>query len=340
MMRWIKRIAIGLVALLVLVLLVGAGYEVAGRRQAARDFPAPGKLVDIGGRRMQLDCRGTGSPTVVLEAGLDMSGSLSWAAVHDSLAKTTRTCAYSRAGIMWSDPRDGPQTGKTIAEDLHALLGVGGERPPYVLVAHSIGGPYAMTFTKYYGSDVAGLVFVDASHPDQVKRFSEVTPMTLAKALKPLKVAATFGRTGFVRAMASSMGGAPNEPNTTTRATAAYAPTSLKAMLKEADALDTTLAEAGTLRQLGDRPVFVLTAGAPQSAEDRKMMQMSESQAKRYQELWDAMQSDEAAWSSRGQRQVVPDATHYIQFDRPDVVIRAVRAVVDSVRQKPAAQGS
>jgi pimeloyl-ACP methyl ester carboxylesterase len=209
-----------------------------------------------------------------------------------------------------------------------------------VLVAHSIGGPYAMTFTKYYGSDVVGLVFVDASHPDQVKRFREVTSMTLAQATKPLKVAATLGRTGFVRAMAGRMGGVPNEPDVTTRATAAYSPTSLKAMLKEVDALDTTLAEAGTIRQLGDRPVFVLTAGAPPSADDKKTMQMNDAQAKRYVELWDAMQADETAWSTRGQRQVVPDATHYIQFDRPDAVIKAVRTVVDSVRARPAAQGS
>jgi pimeloyl-ACP methyl ester carboxylesterase len=335
MTRWIRRIAIGLAALVVLLLLVGASYEVAGRRHAAREFPPPGKLVEIGGRRIQLDCRGMGSPTVVLESGLDMSGSLSWSLVHDSIAKTTRACAYSRAGIMWSDPRKGPQSGKATAEDLHATLGAAGERAPFVLVGHSIGGAYIMIYTKYFGSDVAGLVFVDASHPDQVSRFKEVTPMTVGEAMKTLKVAAAFSRTGFVRAVASSTGGAPNEPSATTRATAAYASTSLSAMLNEADALDATLAEAGTFRQLGDRPVFVLTAGAPQSPGELSSMKMSAAQGKRHAELWDAMQGEEASWSSRGQRQVLPDATHYIQFDRPDAVIQAVRSVVDSVRKHP-----
>src|SRR5689334_25308998 len=98
-----RRIGLGVLAIIALALGVGSGYEAIGRSRAARDFPPPGKLVDIGGRRIQLDCRGTGTPTVVFEDGLDMGGSLSWFGVHDSIAKTTRACAYSRAGIMWSE---------------------------------------------------------------------------------------------------------------------------------------------------------------------------------------------------------------------------------------------
>src|ERR1044071_5764417 len=104
MKRWAKRIAIGLASLLGLAIVFGAVAERVMRARAARQYPASGRLVDIGGeRRIQIDCRGTGSPTVVLESGLDTFGSLSWVAVHDSIAKTSRTCAYSRAGIMWSD---------------------------------------------------------------------------------------------------------------------------------------------------------------------------------------------------------------------------------------------
>ena len=116
MKRWIRRIALGLVGLVVLVVAVGAAYEAFARRRAARTYPPPGKLVDIGGRHMQLDCRGAGSPTVVFESGLDVAGSLSWSAVHDSIARTTRACAYSRAGIMWSEPRPTAWTAKSAAE--------------------------------------------------------------------------------------------------------------------------------------------------------------------------------------------------------------------------------
>src|SRR6478752_3670469 len=108
MKRWAKRIAISIGALVVLATLFGTVAEAVMRARAARRYPAPGRLVDIGGRRIQLDCRGTGSPTVVLESGLDNLGSLSWAAVHDSIARTSRVCAYSRAGMLWSDPAPAP----------------------------------------------------------------------------------------------------------------------------------------------------------------------------------------------------------------------------------------
>ena len=131
------------------VLLSGATYEAAMRRQAFREFKVPGRLVDVGGgRRIQIDCRGQGSPTVVLEAGLDGYGSLAWATVHDSIAVTSRVCAYSRAGIMWSDPSSGEFSSESVARDLHAALEAAGESAPLVLVAHSLGGPYAMTFTN------------------------------------------------------------------------------------------------------------------------------------------------------------------------------------------------
>lgn len=108
MRKWLKRIGLGIIALVALTVIAGSGFEGVSRIAAARSFPAPGRLVDIGdGRRLQLDCRGTGSPVVVFESGLDTLGSLSWMRVQDEVAKTTRACAYSRAGIMWSSPARG-----------------------------------------------------------------------------------------------------------------------------------------------------------------------------------------------------------------------------------------
>jgi pimeloyl-ACP methyl ester carboxylesterase len=334
MKRWIRRIALGLVGLIALVLLVGAGYEAFGRRQSARQYPAPGKLVDIGGRHMQLDCRGTGSPTVVFESGLDIGGSMSWSAVHDSIAATTRACAYSRAGIMWSEPRTTAWTAKSAAEDLHRTLRIAGERTPFVLVGHSLGGPYIMTYTKYFGEDVAGLVFVDASHPDQVARMKEVMPLSIGDALRPFKIASALSWSGAVRLISASAGNVPNEPEAASRATAAYASTSLDGMLQEAEGIDSTFAEAGTFRKLGDRPLIVLTAMAPAKPADLKTMKMTPAADERRRAIWKSLHDDEASWSTRSQHQLVPDATHYIQFDQPQVVIAAVRAVVDSVRRQ------
>jgi pimeloyl-ACP methyl ester carboxylesterase len=329
-MKWIRRAGLMLAGIIALALLLGFVYEGLGRSRAAKEFPAIGKLVDIGGRRIQLDCRGSGTPTVVFESGLDMSGSLAWLGVHDSIAAGTRACAYSRAGIMWSDSHTGPQTGKLVAEDLHKVLAAAGERPPFILVAHSIGGPYAMIYTKSYGRDVAGLVLVDASHPDQVERLKSLTPVTLQGSLRMYRVASSLRRFGIVRKLAAA-DSAPPQPTHSVKASAAYASISLPAMLKEADGFDQTMTEAGTFRQLGDRPLIVLTAAAPIPTTDLTAMKMTEAQGHQYQALWLEMQKDEASWSTRGRQQSVQSG-HYIQFEQPATVIAAVRSVIDAVR--------
>ena len=119
MKRILKWVAIAIGGFLALLLVVGAVWEQVERRRVAAAYPAPGRLVDIGGgRRMQIECRGTGNPTVVLETGLDYFGELAWAKVFDRLAEITRTCAYSRAGIVWSDDKPGPDDGLGVARDL------------------------------------------------------------------------------------------------------------------------------------------------------------------------------------------------------------------------------
>jgi pimeloyl-ACP methyl ester carboxylesterase len=335
-MKWLRRIGLGLLALIALIVVTGAGYEALERRRAKRDFPPPGRLVDVGGRRMHLDCRGSGTPVVVLEAGLDINGSLAWATVHDSIAKTTRTCAYSRAGIMWSDPSEGPQNAATVAADLHETLTRAGEHPPLVMVGHSLGGPYVMAYTRRFGGDVAGLVFVDASHPDQMERFEAVLPEMPDDGMAMYRTAATLSWTGIVRVIARSVN-VPNQPPDAVRAMAAYAPTSLPAMLEEQEGIDSTFADAGALRQLGDRPLVVLTAMAPLPDAALTQMKMTREKANEFQQLWKTLHDEEATWSTRSRHELVADATHYIQFDRPDVVIGAVRAVVDSVRARPTA---
>jgi len=336
MLRWIKKIALIIGALIVAAVLVGASYEQIMRWRAVRDFPVQGRLVDIGGRHLQIDCRGSGTPIVVFEAGLDTMGSLSWSAVHDAVASTTRACAYSRAGIMWSEPRAGKFEPDEVARDLHALLRAAGERPPFVMVGHSLGGPYIMDFTRLYPQEVVGVVFVDASHPDQVARQEQIAGKNLLDAgLRIFKIANALSWTGIPRLVAAHAE-SPTIPVQAKRAEDAYLSVSLGAALQELESLNATLAAAGQLRQLGDRPLVVLTAAKPYSAGMLKAMHMTTEQGQRMQTAWLEMQDEEARWSHHSRHQLVPDATHYIQFDRPDLVIAAVREVVSEVRSASA----
>jgi pimeloyl-ACP methyl ester carboxylesterase len=129
-------------------------------------LPAPivasvgeGRRVDVGGHALFIDCRGSGSPTIVLESGMG-DGVAGWAPVHDELAGTTRTCAYDRAGRGGSDPRD-LHTVADAADDLRTLLTATGERPPFVIVGHSLGEVHARIFADRFRDSVAGLVLID-----------------------------------------------------------------------------------------------------------------------------------------------------------------------------------
>jgi len=331
-MRWLKRIVLGLLALALVLVLAGLGYESLGRAQALRRYPAPGKLVDIGGRRLHLDCRGAGSPTVVFEAGLDTFGSVAWTKLHDSVAAFTRACAYDRAGIMWSDPAPGAHDAERVAHDLWAGLDAAGERSPFVLVAHSLGGPYALVETHDRPDAVVGLVFVDASHPDQLERFRAVVDTKRLQA-RMLRFAAVGARLGLVRLFfKQDPASTPEIPARAIELNNAFAGSSMGSMVNEANAIDSTLREAGADRNLGDRWLAVLTARKPPTDAELAQTGMTREQSDGMRAIWDSLQVEETAFSTRSWRTEVPDASHYIQVDRPDLVIGAVRAVVDSVR--------
>jgi pimeloyl-ACP methyl ester carboxylesterase len=139
-------------------------------------------LVDIGGRSLYLECRGTGSPTVILESGYRTSGRY-WTddllqpatprpMVLPGVAAFTRVCAYDRPGtyasigeddfVSRSDPIAQPRTTPQVVADLHALLQAAHVPSPYVLAGHSLGGFMARLYAATYPDEVVGLVLVDA----------------------------------------------------------------------------------------------------------------------------------------------------------------------------------
>jgi pimeloyl-ACP methyl ester carboxylesterase len=162
--RWVLAPVIAVLALAS----VGAIYGNLSLIREA-DHAAPGQLHDVGGHRLHLDCRGHGSPTVVMFNGLGEI-SASWGRIAGPVAETARVCAYDRAGQGWSEDAAAPLDGIESAEDLRTLLDEAGEQGPYVLVGHSTGGTYTMTYAARYPEQVAGMVLLDSSSPEQFTR--------------------------------------------------------------------------------------------------------------------------------------------------------------------------
>lgn len=163
--RLLLAVVVGLcLALVIDIARVGGPGVWLARHRALPAFVGQGRPVDIGGRSIYLDCRGTGAPTIVLEAGMG-DGVAGWAPVHDAMAAFTRTCAYDRPGRGSSDPR-GRHTVADAADELRGLLQIAGEPPPFIVVGHSLGEAYTRIFAARHRADVAGLVLVDGFSPD------------------------------------------------------------------------------------------------------------------------------------------------------------------------------
>ena len=145
---------------------VGATFENISVVRDQHAYAAPGKTYNVNGHELYLDCRGQGGPTVVLFNGMG-EVSVSWARIVDQTDTHTRVCTYDRAGQGWSGDVDQPQDGLTVARDLHSLLQEAGEHGPFVLVGHSIGGTYALTYAAQHPQQVAGMVLLDSSSPYQ-----------------------------------------------------------------------------------------------------------------------------------------------------------------------------
>ncbi len=330
---WVKRTSVGLLLLFGVVLIVAALYEASLRRRSVSKYPPPGERVDIGGRKIHIDCRGAGTPTVVFEAGSDVLGSLSWSAVHNDIARVTRACAYDRAGIMWSDPKSGLQDGRTIASDLHAALKAAGERAPLVLVGHSLGAPLAMVYTASYPNDVVGLVLVDPGHPDQMRQIRSYPPMDafMNSSQKSLWFASALSWTGLPRILLGDEGN-KHQPTSVAKAAGAYVSTSLPAMLSVIETVDRTLAESATASPFGDRPLIVVSSGHVFDTNLLAQIGLSKSDIQNFTEDWRKFHREEASWSRQGELRIIPNTGHYIQFDQPQVVVSAVRDVVAKVR--------
>jgi pimeloyl-ACP methyl ester carboxylesterase len=333
--RWQQIGRIGGSVVLALVMLIGVGW-VAGavaKERLRAAFPPPGRLVDVGGYRMHIHCQGTGSPTVVLEAGQGES-SLTWAGIHATLAQRGRVCAYDRAGYGWSERSPLSRTAANMVSELHMLLTNAHIPGPYVLVGHSIGGLNARLFAQRYPAEVAGMVLVDPAHEEMVSRLPEAYQAAVrdmqAQAVRDLQMPTLLSDAGLLALFPALTGADTRLPPDAQASIRALMAIDNRFFLTVADELQADAQSQAELRasrmgSLGDMPLVVLKADAPAEANAETTGDLPP---------WtppDDLHARVAALSTRGELVLAPSSGHYIHYDQPDLVLDTVQRVLAAV---------
>lgn len=308
--RWLGGVA----ALVVGLILAGTIYEAVSEAADIRAYPPPGQMVDVGGYRLHLNCTGTGSPTVVIDAGWG-DWSLMWSWVQGKVTKTTQVCTYDRAGMGYSEAGPLPRNAKQFAQELHTLLVQANIAGPYVMVGHSLGGLPVRVFVHEYPTEVGGVVLIESMGPGPMKQpATEIKPQTPSQT-RGVSLPVLLARIGLVRLLTGPLESLPPEARS---AYAAFSvtPRSVQAWEDEGRGIPESMAQADAVRTFGDLPLIVLTGGLNQQAG------------------WQTMQVELLQLSSNSQQIMVDDSGHAIQIDQPEAAVGVIVKMIEQIRQQ------
>jgi pimeloyl-ACP methyl ester carboxylesterase len=296
---------------------VGGGYQTVGEFLDRR-MQAPGQLVDVGGHRLHLLCVGSGAPTVILESGLGEAAAY-WGWIATAVAQETTVCAYDRAGRGWSDAAAASQDGVAVATDLHILLDRGHASGPFVLVGHSSGAQYVRIFAGRYPEQVAGMILLDGQ-PAEAFESLPIFSLFYNGFRRVSAVLPSLARLGVGRLLyhaSFSTWPAPARDMERFTYSSARAARSLRDEFAE---LPTSLAQARSFQNLGDRPLVVVTAERDAMAgwlplQDRMATLSTNSSHRVVPYTHDGLVTDQTA----AQRSIgaIRDVVHAVRFNMP-----------------------
>jgi pimeloyl-ACP methyl ester carboxylesterase len=340
-------VLVGLILVPICLLVCVSTTAEAQSASSPPPYPPPGKLVDVGGWRLHINCTGearASQPTVILEAGAG-AFSVEWSLVQPRVASYARVCSYDRAGDGWSDLGPHPRTMRQTVFELHTLLEKAGVRPPYVLVGSSYGGVLVQLYAATYPSEVTGMLLVDGGRLNP-RRFvggklvifpdtATGRPVPPVKTSNPLRESEIPpGARTLIEAAARQAGPTANEPpRDKLPAEAQRMRTWALSQVKhyaayanpfEAEELALMIADQKKKEHpLGDLPLIVLTAGRPEYGPNE-------------QELEDERKKNQAALASlsrNGKQVIAVGSGHHIQIEDLELVAKSIREVVTAARK-------
>ena len=301
------------------LLMIGLVYEPMAEQSYAKTHQAPGQLFQVGDHQLHIHCTGSGSPTVVLEAGLGATSYSMAGWIAPAVAQVTRVCVYDRAGYGWSEAAAGPRDGDAVATDLHTLLAQAQEKGPYVVAGHSTGGVYSRVFAARYPEQVAGLVLLDAQPNDAFTRLPDY-PTFYAIFSPVTKLLPYVAQVGIGRLFAfSSQTGLPQAANEGEIASVATVH-QYRVQRDEFAGIPAALTQAQALQSLGNKPLIVVSA--PLDA----------------QKGWLSLQTEMTKLSTNSVQRIIPNATHEFLILNKTYAVASSQAILDVVTAVRTAQ--
>jgi pimeloyl-ACP methyl ester carboxylesterase len=321
-LKWAKRIVLGLITFIVLLLIVGFVFERISRNDAEKINP-DGSFAEVGDHRLHYFKKGNGGPTVVFETAFDPAGHLQWYNIQQELPTSYTSLSYDRAGILWSDRGHNPKSGEEIAEELEKA----NVPKPYILVGHSFGGTLVRFFVNKYPEDVAGVILVDSQCPNDEKYLSPELFKMVNQGLPGgfLKFANNFG---LARLMFKNMFPKDKQYQYQNAIMPALLYKSADAVLEEQDQMRSIKKEASKINSFGDIPLYVLTAADEKRydsfiKDDKLKLEMKNA--------WTKMQKDFLLLSTNSKQILVLNSGHYINQEQPKVIENAINDMIKKI---------
>lgn len=296
-------------------------FEYFSERICLRRNPPPGRMIDVGGYKLHLNCSGQGSPAVILEGGLGDS-SLIWHDVQQSISKFARVCSYDRGGLGWSDKSPLARDPLNETTELHLLIERAQIPQPVLLVGHSMGGDLVRLYASRFPERVAGVLLVEASNEDKWNRIPGL-PAQWEGFRKDCRGDVWKARVGWLRFEQKP----PEDYPRSVQALAAALGVTPKAAEANCDEINSIIgdgpgqvAQANTLWNI---PVIVITAGKNIFDDDPDLPEREKAG-----ELWKAMQIETAVLSQQSEHVFAANSGHFVQHDDPDFVVMQVRRLL------------
>jgi pimeloyl-ACP methyl ester carboxylesterase len=330
---WIGRALLVIAAILVVTGLAGATV----RANLRAKFPPAGQMVDVGGYRMHIHCQGSGSPTVIIEAGQGGMGLL-YQNIQKEIARDTRVCIYDRAGLGWSEMGRKPRSAQVVVDELHRLLQKTGVDGPYVLVGHSLGGLFTLLYTHTYPQEVAGIILLDSPHMDRLTRApqKEIDTMRSIGRVMPVyyTVLTAFALTGIPVLLPAGAVDAQGLSSEVAEVNSAVQKASIRVIQGSAAELAALEAyyqqiQEANITSFGEIPVIAMTHTRPEG-----YMGFSPEEVEASEQMWLQFQYELAGLSSQGKVIIAENAGHNIHIEQPQMVIETIRDVLQITNVK------